>query len=196
MYKKGTPQSLIISIVAICILFFGVNPDIQEALSYYTGMSEDWVEITKDPKVLGGKEQTGIINRVVDGDTIVLEDGRTIRYLYIDTPETKKPNTPVMCYGPEASAFNSAFTGAKVQLIQDKEAQDRYGRDLRIVFLEGRNTNDISQSLNAQLVKQGMARVKIYKPNDTYEKELREIELTAQKEKKGAWKTCEKPFEK
>ena len=48
------------------------------------------------------------VNRVVDGDTIVLEDGRTVRFLNIDTPETKKPNTPVMCYGPEASKFTTS----------------------------------------------------------------------------------------
>jgi micrococcal nuclease len=195
MYKKGSTQSIVISVIALGIMLFGVSPDVQEALSYYTGLSEDWAVLTDKPKVLGSKEETGIINRVVDGDTIVLEDGRTIRYLYVDTPETKKPNSPVMCYGKEASAFNTSFTGAKVSLKKDKEATDRYGRDLRIVFLDGRNTDDVSQSINAQLVKFGMATVKIYKPNDTFEKELRVIEEKAKKEKKGAWKSCEKPFE-
>lgn len=196
MYKKGSIQSVTISVIALGILLFGANPDVQEALSYYTGLSEDWAELTDKPKVLGSKEETGIINRVVDGDTIVLEDGRTIRYLYIDTPETKKPNSPVMCYGKEASAFNTSFTGAKVILKKDKTALDRYGRDLRIVYLDGRNTDDISQSINAQMVKFGMAKVKIYGNNDTYEKELLVIEEQAKKDRAGAWKSCDKPFEK
>src|SRR4051812_13321120 len=46
--------------------------------------------------------------RVIDGDTIDADIHGTverIRLIGIDPPETKKPNTPVQCYGPEASAF-------------------------------------------------------------------------------------------
>ena len=46
--------------------------------------------------------------RVVDGDTI--EVGSTarredVRLIGVDTPETVKPDTPVQCFGPRASAF-------------------------------------------------------------------------------------------
>ncbi|MBI5087957.1 MAG: nuclease, partial [Actinobacteria bacterium] len=47
------------------------------------------------------------IERVVDGDTVVADfDGRreTVRLIGIDTPETVKPDAPVECFGPEASA--------------------------------------------------------------------------------------------
>lgn len=196
MKKSGSLKTLLASVVAFIILLFGSNPQVQEALSYYTGLSDDFSEyLGKDGQVAGASKGTGVINRVVDGDTVVLEDGRTIRYLYVDTPETRKPGTPVQCYGKEASSFNKAFTGAKVILKKDKEAQDRYGRDLRIVFLEGRNPEDINQSINADLVRYGFARVKIYKPNDTYEPQLRELEEKAKKDKQGAWKDCEEPFE-
>jgi len=45
------------------------------------------------------------VERVVDGDTIkVVLDGReeTVRYIGVDTPETKKPGTPVQCFGTRA----------------------------------------------------------------------------------------------
>jgi len=44
--------------------------------------------------------------KVIDGDTVdVSIDGKVarVRLIGIDTPETKKPNTPIECYGPEAS---------------------------------------------------------------------------------------------
>lgn len=196
MFKKGTARTIAVGVFAILTLFFGSNPEVQEAVSYFTGLSKDFTEAI-EPEVKGVVDSsTGVIDRVVDGDTIVLEDGRKIRYLYVDTPETKKPGTPIMCYGPEATAFNKAFTGTKVELVADKEAQDRYGRDLRLVFLEGRDTSDVSQSINGQLVKFGFARVKIYKPNDTFEDEMRELEMEAKEENIGAWKNCDEPFEK
>ena len=193
--SSSSLNKFVVAGIALVVLLFGSNPQVQESLAYFTGLSDDFTKVL-DPAVRGASDSnTAIIDRVVDGDTIKLEDGRTIRYLYVDTPETKKPNSPVQCYGPEASAFNKAFTGMKVQLVADKEEQDRYGRDLRIVFLEGRDTSDINQSVNAQLVQYGFARVKIYKPNDTYEDQLRELETQAQKKNQGAWKFCEKPFE-
>jgi hypothetical protein len=49
---------------------------------------------------------------VVDGDTIdVSIDGHRerVRLIGIDTPETKKPNTPVECFGPEATTFTQSM---------------------------------------------------------------------------------------
>ncbi len=49
-----------------------------------------------------------VIDFVVDGDTVdVIIGGRKerIRLIGIDTPETKKRNSPIECFGPEASAF-------------------------------------------------------------------------------------------
>lgn len=42
---------------------------------------------------------------VVDGDTVTLNDGRTVRIIGIDTPETVAPGKPVECWGPEATEF-------------------------------------------------------------------------------------------
>jgi len=35
------------------------------------------------------------VKRVVDGDTLVLQTGERVRLIGVDTPETKRPNTPV-----------------------------------------------------------------------------------------------------
>src|SRR3954451_24306016 len=73
------------------------------------------------------------IVRVIDGDTVdVTIGGRDehVRLIGIDTPETKKPNTPIQCYGPEASAFTEELLppGTPVRVERDVEARDDYGR--------------------------------------------------------------------
>lgn len=135
------------------------------------------------------------IQRVVDGDTVELEDGRKVRLLYIDTPETVKVGTPIQCFGPEASKYTKEMlTGKFVQMVADNDPQDRYARELRIIYLEGKDTTDIAQSLNADLVKRGYARVKTYSPNKKYEKELVAIENQVKADNIGIWKNCPNPF--
>lgn len=81
------------------------------------------------------------IKRFVDGDTIVVDmngTDETIRMIGVDTPETHRPNSPVQCYGPAASAYTKNLIGGqKVRLEADPTNQnrDRYDRLLRYVYL-------------------------------------------------------------
>ena len=135
------------------------------------------------------------VRRVIDGDTVELTNGQKIRFLNIDTPETVKANTPVMCYGPEASTFTKKLlTDKMVQLTADKEANDQYGRGLRFIFLDGVDTSNIENSINAELVKNGFARMVVYKPNNTYAKEFQTWENEAKSKKLGLWGVCKNPF--
>jgi micrococcal nuclease len=135
------------------------------------------------------------VRRVVDGDTVELTNGQKIRLLNIDTPETVKANTPMMCYGQEASNFTKKLlTDKMVQLTFDKEANDQYGRGLRFIFLDGVDTNNVENSINADLVKSGFARMVVYKPNNTYAKEFQTWENEAKEKKLGVWGNCKNPF--
>jgi len=85
--------------------------------------------------------------RVVDGDTIEVarggNDTDTVRLLGINTPETHHPTKPVECFGPEAAAFTEErLTGRSVQLEDDIEGRDRYGRRLAYVVVDGERFND------------------------------------------------------
>ncbi len=133
--------------------------------------------------------------KVIDGDTIEIENGDKVRYLNIDTPETKKPNTPVMCYGEEAYKVNISQVDNKIVYLKaDKENKDRYGRLLRFVFLNYEELNDINNSVNAILVKNGLARTMIISPNTTYKKDFLKMEAEAKEQKKGVWGNCSQPF--
>src|SRR5437899_1300226 len=72
---------------------------------------------------------TSLVERVVDGDTLLLAGGTRIRLLGVDTPETKRPDTPIQPFGPEAYEFSRDHVeGRFVRLEFDKERHDRYGR--------------------------------------------------------------------
>ena len=83
-----------------------------------------------------------IVDSVVDGDTIrVLIGGRkeTVRIIGLDSPESRKPDTPVECFAAEASraAERLIRKGSVVTLEQDptQDTRDRFGRMLAHVIL-------------------------------------------------------------
>lgn len=128
--------------------------------------------------------------RDVDGDTIVVSmDGKdeTVRFIGVDTPETHKPNTPVQCFGPQASDFTSkAVTGKTVRLVADptNDDRDKYGRLLRYVYLED------GSLLDQTLVSQGYGFAYISFP---FQKKADFIaaQTAAQTAKLGLWTTCQ-----
>ncbi|HSX32593.1 MAG TPA: thermonuclease family protein [Candidatus Saccharimonadales bacterium] len=89
------------------------------------------------------QQQPGLytVSRFVDGDTIVVDmngQNETIRMIGVDTPETHKPDAPVQCYGPAASAYVKNLIGnSQVRLESDPKStnRDRYQRLLRYVYL-------------------------------------------------------------
>src|SRR5205085_9369452 len=96
------------------------------------------------PSTLG----TGTIARVVDGDTVhvtLVGSDQAVRLIGINTPETVKPRTPVMCGGPEASAsmHQLAPVGASVRVVTDPGPGkwDRYGRLLAYLYVNRRDVN-------------------------------------------------------
>jgi len=81
------------------------------------------------------------VHRVVDGDTIeIIYQGKKeyVRFIGVNTPETKHPTKGVQPYGPEASDFTTkVLAGRDVWLEFDVKLRDQYGRLLAYVWLEG-----------------------------------------------------------
>ncbi len=99
---------------------------------------------------LAGAEEYYNVVRVIDGDTIELEQIGTVRLIGVDTPETVHPSKPVEYFGKEASAFlRQLVEGKPVQLEYDQERKDRYDRTLAYVYL-----GDLT-FVNAEIIKQG-----------------------------------------
>ena len=122
--------------------------------------------------------------RVIDGDTIEIEGGQKIRYIGMDTPETVNPETPVQCFGQEASVKNKELVGGKiVELEKDVSETDKYGRLLRYVWVNG-------SMVNEQLIKEGYARIETFPPDIKYANRFLIDEKVAKIKKLGLWNKC------
>jgi micrococcal nuclease len=130
---------------------------------------------------------TVYVSRVVDGDTVEVQlDGREedVRYIGVDTPETVKPDTPVQCFGPQASSFNHGLVEhRRVRLVFGAERRDVYGRLLAYVYLGER-------FVNAELLRRGLARTLTIPPNDRFADRFKRLEIAAARAGRGLWGGC------
>ena len=131
--------------------------------------------------LLFSQDTTYKVKRVIDGDTIELENGEKVRLIGIDTPEAGQH------YGKEASNFTRKMVeGKQVRIIFDVQKKDRYNRLLAYVFLED------SIFLNAELLKQGYAKIATYPPNVKYVEEFRQLDQEARENVRGLWVPVQK----
>lgn len=119
---------------------------------------------------------------VADGDTVLLTDGRWIRYLGINTPEVAtKDHRGEPLGGAARSRNRSLINGLPVQLEFDRARQDRYGRTLAYV------TNSRGQMINELLVAEGLAYCLWLTPNDRYTGRLLKAQRQAIAARRGLW---------
>ena len=137
------------------------------------------------------------VSRVVDGDTIVLSDGRKIRLIGVDTPEvyycekllrdSKKSGQDIktiQALGKRASAFTKELClGKKVRLEYDAERYDRYKRTLAYVYLED------GTFVNAKIMQEGFAQVMTIPPNVKHADLFLKLQKEAREANRGLWKT-------
>ncbi|MBE1446312.1 thermonuclease family protein [Paenibacillus sp. OAS669] len=133
------------------------------------------------------------VERVIDGDTFEInQDGKKerVRMIGVDTPETKKADTPVMFYGKEASDYTAKRLENKtVELEWDVEKRDQYDRYLAYVWIG-------DELFNRTLVQEGYARMATFPPNVKYVDLFKKDQEAARKAQKGLWKDYDAAFEK
>ena len=135
-------------------------------------------------------DKTFTVIKVVDGDTldVNLPDGKykttRIRLIGVDTPETKKPNSPVMYFGPEAAEFTRTHAiGKQVNVLLDTtgKPRDRYGRLLGYIKLPD---NTI---LNELIISEGYGYA--YTPyKHSFSNKYKQLQSQAKSAKRGLWK--------
>jgi len=133
------------------------------------------------------------VTHITDGDTIEVDMAGTtekIRMIGVDTPETKKPNAPVQCFGPEASEFTKkTLTGTSVRLEADatNDNRDRYGRLLRYVYMQD------GSLFQEKLIAQGYSfayTIFTFQKAENFTK----LQHQAQQAKVGLWTACTNTF--
>lgn len=124
------------------------------------------------------------VTKVIDGDTIKLENGEAVRYIGIDTPETVHPSKPVQCFGKEASDKNKELVEGKlVKLEKDITDRDKYGRLLQYVWVGDLFVNDY-------LLREGYAYVYTYPPDIKYFEQFVQAQKEARENNRGLWAGC------
>src|SRR5207237_786642 len=143
-------------------------PEIPDASHVYPEIAE----LLPTPKDL---EPGGKVKKIVDGDTIWLEDGQKIRFIGINTPETGEP------MASNAKHFLAELlTGKTVQLLSDVERTDQYKRRLAYVFVDGR-------FVNAEIIRRGLAHAYKWEPNTKFSAQLLDLQKRARKDGIGIW---------
>ncbi len=113
-----------------------------------------------------------------------------VRLIGIDTPETVARDTPIQCFGAEASAALEGLlpVGSTVRIERDDEPRDRFGRLLLYLYRA-----DDGLFVNRWMVENGFASAVSYRPNTTFETEFASVEAEAQAAGRGLWATCDGP---
>ena len=126
-----------------------------------------------------GLEGPFIVQKVIDGDTITLDNSLKVRFSGINTPETGE------CYYKEAKDYLAGVLLYKeIYLERDRTNIDKYDRLLRYVYFDG-------NMVNSALVEGGFAKVfDKYKDDTKRYDELKEIEAVAKGKNRGLW-ACE-----
>ena len=177
----------ILTVIALLSIGFGIN----EFVHLYTSSTQTTSrkpEILKESSTSSVLSQTlssvDTVKRVIDGDTIELSNGKRVRYIGIDTPETVDPRKSVQCFGREAKEENMRLVDGKtVRLEKDISETDRYGRLLRYVYVDDVMVNEV-------LVKNGFAHVSSFPPDIKYQDRFLLVEKEARENNRGLWSGC------
>ncbi|PLR92006.1 thermonuclease family protein [Bacillus sp. T33-2] len=130
------------------------------------------------------------VGRVVDGDTFETSDGRKIRLIGVNTPESTTRHED---YGKDASNYTaSKLEGKQVWIQKDVSDTDRYNRLLRVVWLaipsNDLDENEIrSKMFNADLVLNGYAEPSTYNPDVKYSDYFVKFAREARESNSGLW---------
>lgn len=126
--------------------------------------------------------QPVIVAQVIDGDTFITQQGKHVRLLGINTPETAKQNLPAQPGAAQAKKFTQNLIENKTLTLQFGERKkDKYKRLLAHAYLPD------GTWVNGALVENGLAHVYSFKDNRTHLPALQKKERQARAEKKGIW---------
>lgn len=124
------------------------------------------------------------VERLYDGDTVKLRDGRKIRFIGINTPEIGRHGTSSQ---PLANAARDMLqtllekSNHTISLRYDAERHDRYARDLAHVYLSD------GSSVAAHLLERGLATILPVPPNVWNLPCYQTTEQRARMARRGIW---------
>jgi len=122
-----------------------------------------------------------LIKKVIDGDTLIIENDEKVRLIGIDAPEIHHPVIPVQRFGQEAADFlKNLVENHKCTLEYEPDrVRDPYGRILAYVYVNG-------NLINAEMIRRGYAYAYTKFPFKRM-REFQILEKQARDKKIGLW---------
>lgn len=108
------------------------------------------------PKGITIANQSIFVTRVIDGDTLVLNTGETVRLIGINAPESYEKSSDT-----SKAKLEELVSGKEIRLEKDVTNLDQYGRLLRYVYVG-------NLFVNLEMVKLGLAMPYPYPPDMKY----------------------------
>jgi micrococcal nuclease len=128
------------------------------------------------------------VQRVIDGDKLMLGTSERVRLIGVNPPETVHPKKAVEAFGKEASAFTKRMVEGKLVRLEfdplssrRNDGKDRYSPTLAYVFLQD------STHLDAEIIRQGYSFAVSSTPPLQYQNEFRRLEQEAREQRRGLW---------
>jgi endonuclease YncB( thermonuclease family) len=126
-----------------------------------------------------------VVAEAVDGDTVLLADGREVRFVGIQAPKLPlgRPGFEKWPFADEARNAVAAMTlGRRVTLYYGGRETDRYGRALAHLVTED------GTWLQGALLRRGLARVYSFADNRALVREMLTLETEARDTRRGIWR--------
>lgn len=176
-------------LLGLFFLWLGLKPTTQVAPPPLPSPVTQPVTEATSSGVASQQGERVLVVKVIDGDTIELLGGLRVRYIGVDTPETKDPRRPVECFGKEAAFRNKELVeGKEVILEKDVSETDKYNRLLRYIYLPLSDGNLLF--INDYLVREGYATSLSYPPDIKFTEQFLKAQEEAKIGKKGLWGKC------
>jgi len=116
------------------------------------------------------------VTRVIDGDTIIIDNNESVRLICMDTPERGEKG-----YLEAKRYLEKLILNEKVKLVKDVSNRDKYNRLLKYIYTEkGDFVNEI-------MVRDGYAEAYPYNPDTKLCPQIIEAEKQAREEGLGIW---------
>jgi micrococcal nuclease len=130
----------------------------------------------------GGGDAT--VRAVVDGDTIVLTDGRHVRLVQLDAPEADEGECYSRRAAHELETLIPAGTAIEIETDPALDEEDEFGRTLAYLHRNGTN-------INVELVSRGAAAPWFYDGvRGRYAAQLLLAARDARRNDRGLWRAC------
>ena len=144
-------------VTLIAATLFAVQPLVEKEIGPSLRQNQAQPSIGKVETISPARQVAATLVETIDGDTIkvnVMGKTENVRYLLIDTPESKKPGMCVQPYAEEAFERNNDLVkSGKIALeFEPGNTRDAYDRLLAYVYVDGK-------SVQETLLQEGLARV-------------------------------------